>query len=134
MMLDAFGLLPAEEPRAAALPPGAITAARTADLPPSLRRLGGFPAALPPGMAVDYPPTGAAVDLLAAPGGGYAPVELRVTGGTGPFRWLVNGAPAAGGGAVLAWRPDGPGTVHAVVVDATDRAASSMFELLDGRR
>ncbi len=131
LMLDAFALLPSEEPRDAAIPPGAITATRTADLPASLRRLGGLPADAAPGMAMDYPPTGASVDLLPAAGGGFDPVELRVAGGHAPFRWLVNGVPVPGRDAVLAWQPDGPGTVRATVVDATDRAASSVFVLVE---
>jgi penicillin-binding protein 1C len=129
LMLDAFSLLPPEEPAAPLPPPGALVASVTEDLPPALRRLAGFNMEHAPGPTLDIPPAGAALDLIDAPGGGFAAITLHVVGGAGPYRWLINGAPLAGTADRNSWRPDGPGTVSVTVLDAGDRAARSVFEL-----
>jgi penicillin-binding protein 1C len=130
LMLDIFSLLPPEEQAAPTPPPGAILAQTTAQLPLGLRRLGGFPAAASPGPALDFPPPNSTIDLIAAPHGTYAPVDLRVAGGTPPYRWLLNGTPVAGVAATLPWHPDGPGTVRVTVLDAADRATHGTFQLV----
>jgi penicillin-binding protein 1C len=129
LMLDIFSLLPTEESEPAVPPPGALLAATNDALPAGLRWLGGFSEHHGAGPAVAFPPPGATVDLLAAQSGGWANVELRVSGGQAPYRWLVNGAPVAGNGDVLLWRPDGPGSVRVTVVDANDRAAIGVFQM-----
>jgi penicillin-binding protein 1C len=130
LMLDIFSLLPPEESQPQTPPLGAILASTTDALPAGLRWLGGFPENRTSGPALAFPPPGATVDLLTAQSGVWAPVDLRVAGGQAPYRWLVNGAPVAGQGDVLAWRPDGPGSVRVTVVDAGDRAASGVFNLV----
>lgn len=132
LMLDIFALLPPEEPAEAEPPPGAIEVASTADLPAGLRRLAGFAAnawqAERPRLS--FPPAGATLELARTPTGELAAIDLRASGGTPPFRWLVNGAPVAGNGPALDWAPDGPGSVRVTVIDADDRAASARFRLL----
>jgi penicillin-binding protein 1C len=129
LMLDAFGLLPPEEQAGPQPPPGVLLATRTEDLPPALRRLAGFGPERRRGPVLDFPPNGAALDLLGGPNGGFATVPLHVAGGVAPYRWLINGAPVAGGADRLFWRPDGPGAVSVTVLDAQDRAARSVFDL-----
>jgi len=133
LMLDIFALLPPEEPAVTLPPAGAIEVTRTDDLPVGLRRLSGFPAGTTTERPrLSFPPPGATLELARATGGGYAPVDLRASGGTPPFRWVVNGAPVAGAGPSLRWPPDGPGTARVTVIDAGDRAASASFRLVSG--
>jgi len=129
LMLDIFGLLPPEEPGAPAPPPGAILADATGELPLGLRRLGGFAADRQLGPSLDYPPSGSTVELTASAKRKFAPVELRVAGGTPPFRWVINGVPVAGSERRLPWVPDGPGTVRITVVDTDDASAHGLFQL-----
>ena len=129
LMLDIFGLLPPEEPGAPAPPPGAILADATGELPLGLRRLGGFAADRQLGPSLDYPPSGSTVELTASAKRKFAPVELRVAGGTPPFRWVIYGVPVAGSERRLPWVPDGPGTVRITVVDTDDASAHGLFQL-----
>ena len=130
LMLQAFGLLP-PEPGATPNPPaGAILVETTAGLPARLRRLGPADSQLAHAPVLDYPPPGSTIDLVSAPDGGYRAVTLRARSGTGPFRWLVNGAPMPGHDAQLQWRPDGPGTASVTIIGADDGAGHGSFRLL----
>ena len=130
LMLQAFGLLPPDAEAVPPPPPGAILADNTAQLPAALRRLGAPPEALPHRPMLDYPPQGATIDLTRAAGQpAYAPVTLRVKGGTAPFRWIVNGRPMPGGGAELRWNPEGPGLTLITVIGADDLAVHGSFRM-----
>ena len=130
LMLQAFGLLPPEADAAAPPPPGAILADSTAELPPALRRLGAVQEAMLHRPVLDFPPTGATIDLTRTPGlGVYEAVTLRVRGGTAPFRWIINGAPVSGQGAELRWSPDGPGVAVVTVIGADDLAVRGSFRM-----
>ncbi|MCC2095573.1 MAG: penicillin-binding protein 1C, partial [Hyphomicrobiales bacterium] len=134
-LFDAFSRLGGERvplPR----PAGAIIA-RTSELPPPLRNLrkdtGKTLAATQSGeLKIAYPPNGARVDLgLSASGGDRTRLAMKVLGGQGPFRWLVNGAPL--GEADLRrqaqWQPDGPGFARVSVIDANGRTDSVVVRL-----
>lgn len=129
LMLDIFGLMPPEEPCVQVPPLGAILADATDELPLGLRRLGGFTVDRTPVPALDFPPSGSTVELIATRDRKFAPIEVRVAGGTPPFRWLVNGVPIEGTDRALKWLPDGPGTVRITVVDADDVPAHGLFQL-----
>ncbi len=130
LMLQAFGLLPPEADAAASPPPGAILADSTAELPPALRRLGAPQEAVLHRPVLDYPPAGATIDLIRAPGlDAYEAVTLRVRGGTPPFRWIINGVPVRGQGAELSWAPDGPGAAVITVIGADDLAVHGSFRM-----
>jgi penicillin-binding protein 1C len=129
LMLDVFALLPPETPGDPQPPPGAILAATTGELPLSLRRLG--PDRDEPGRpTLAYPPSGATIDLLTTPTGGFLPVTLHASGGTLPLRWVINGAPVVGSTADLPWQPDGPGMANVTIIDAEDRSVTGTFRLL----
>jgi penicillin-binding protein 1C len=134
-LFDAFARLGGERvpvPR----PPGAIVA-RTSELPPPLRNLrkdtGKTLSATRSGeLKIAYPPNGSRVDLgLTVRGADTSLLAMKVLGGEGPFRWLVNGAPL--GEADLRrqaqWKPDGPGFARVSVIDAKGRTDSVMVRL-----
>ncbi|MRX51849.1 penicillin-binding protein 1C [Paracoccus sp. S-4012] len=131
-----FDLFDALGPRAVPLPPPpseALTLS-TARLPAALRR---FPPALAapaeaprlttPGgrLAILFPPEGAEI----APRD--APLTVRLRGGTPPYQWLLNGAPAAaalrGETAEVAATP---GFSELAVIDAQGRSQRVRFRLL----
>ena len=133
LLLQAFGLLPPEADGGAPPPPEAILADSTAALPAALRRLGAAKGTEPRRPVLDYPPPGATVDLTRAAGVvAYAPITLRVRGGTAPFRWMVNGKPVPGHDPELSWEPDGPGTATITVIGADDLATHGSFRMEPG--
>ena len=68
-------------------------------------------------LALDFPPDGATLKLSHR--GRLRPVPLRVRGGAGPVRWLVNGRPVDD----AVWRPDGPGAATITALDTRGQSA-----------
>lgn len=135
VLFDAFARLGSERVPVTR-PPGVIVA-RTSELPPPLRNLrkdtGKTLAATRSGeLKIAYPPNGSRVDLgLTARGPDTSLLAMKVLGGEGPFRWLINGAPL--GEADLRrqaqWKPDGPGFARVSVIDAKGRTDSVLVRL-----
>jgi penicillin-binding protein 1C len=110
-------------------PAGVLTVARS-ELPPPLRRFRARGVEAEGGPRIAFPPAGARVDLGIA-AGDPVPLALRVEDGAPPFRWLVDGAPVAGGddGRQAEWLPLGAGFVDLAVIDATGAAARAQVFL-----
>ncbi|MFN3891142.1 MAG: penicillin-binding protein 1C [Beijerinckiaceae bacterium] len=134
VLFDAFARAGASyEP--VARPPGVLVATN-AQLPPPLRRIGRDGTRTTTGAAqtaqlkIAFPPDGARVDLGLAKGEQGA-LALKNLGGTPPFRWMVNGAPA--GRPELrrqsAWTPDGAGFARVSVIDAKGASDSVLVRL-----
>ncbi|MCB2114991.1 MAG: penicillin-binding protein 1C [Rhodobacteraceae bacterium] len=82
-------------------------------------------ATAPGAPEIAFPPDGATID----PDGALA---LKVRGGTPPFTWLANGAPAILGARAreAALPPTGPGYLSLLVVDAKGKSATAKVTLL----
>jgi penicillin-binding protein 1C len=116
-------------------PPGVLVATN-AQLPPPLRRIGRDGSRMTTGTAqtaqlkIAFPPDGARVDLGLIKGEQSA-LALKNLGGTPPFRWIVNGAPA--GRPELrrqtTWTPDGAGFARVSVIDAKGASDSVLVRL-----
>jgi penicillin-binding protein 1C len=128
LLFDAFARL---GPRTAlpSAPPGILTAASAAALPPPLQRVRDprrpdASNATDSVMEIAYPPAGARIDLGLA-SGGSADLVLKVRGGTPPFTWFVNGVPIRREPFVriARWTPDGPGFVTISLVDGRGAGA-----------
>jgi penicillin-binding protein 1C len=127
ILFDAFartGQTPAALPPA---PKGALFATN-AKLPPPLQRF--RPGSLAgdgaePPLRILFPPNGARLEV-AAGGGRFDPVALKVAGGIEPLTVLVNGQPvrADAGRRTLFFEPDGPGFLRLTVMDARGTADS----------
>jgi penicillin-binding protein 1C len=127
ILFDAFartGQTPAALPPA---PKGALFATN-AKLPPPLQRF--RPGSLAgdgaePPLKIMFPPNGARLEV-AAGGGRFDPVALKVAGGVEPLTVLVNGQPvrADAGRRTLFFEPDGPGFLRLTVMDARGTADS----------
>jgi penicillin-binding protein 1C len=116
-------------------PPEPRTVTAWADLPPGLRyleperaRRARAPQAAPPRITF---PADAATLLM--PGAGR-PIQLEATGGTPPYRWVVNGAPLGEGEPLgrAAWLPGGPGFHDILVMDARGRRDRAHIRLQQG--
>uniref|UniRef100_UPI003BACD3FB penicillin-binding protein 1C n=1 Tax=Stappia sp. TaxID=1870903 RepID=UPI003BACD3FB len=84
------------------------------------------------GPEIFSPPDGATVDLgLGLPGGGGAPLTVKLRRGRAPYVWLANGAPVESGpfARSVTIRPDGPGTTVISVIDADGRSARVTLDL-----
>jgi penicillin-binding protein 1C len=109
-------------------PPGALLVGRNA-LPPRLQRLDQRPLTQAEsqigGPRIGYPPDGALIEWRGED------VPLEVSGGKGPFHWLVDGNPVARAPSrhPIYWRPDGIGFMHLTVIDAEGRSAHSTVRL-----
>jgi penicillin-binding protein 1C len=113
-------------------PRGALKA-RTADLPPPLRRFaapGSQGEAMTERVRILFPPDGASL-ALASDVGALDPVAIKITGGIPPLNVLVNGLPlqTARGDGTLLFAPDGPGFVRLTVTDALGTADSVTVRL-----
>ncbi len=116
--------------------PNGVLVATNAQLPPPLRRIGRdgsravTSAAQTAQLKIAFPPDGARVDLGLTKGEQSA-LALKNLGGTPPFRWMVNGAPA--GQPELrrqtTWTPDGAGFARVSVIDAKGASDSVLVRL-----
>ena len=94
--------------------------ARMDGLSPALRTFGGSD-----GPRVLAPPSGSTVESLGEDGR-MQPVGLEASGGTPPYRWMVDGSPVSTlPGGVPSWSPDGPGFAHIAVTDAEGRTGTA---------
>ncbi len=134
ILFDAFarsGKLIAPLPRA---PKNAIFATN-AKLPLPLQRFrpgGGLPSeGTEPPLKIVFPPNGARLELVAAPGQPADPIMLKIAGGTQPLSVLVNGVPlaAAADRRKVFFSPDGPGFVRLTVTDAKGAADSVVVRM-----
>jgi penicillin-binding protein 1C len=106
-------------------PAGAMRVAHR-ELPPVLRRLDpnekGRRASDP---KILYPPDGAVVAWEGAA------LQLEAAGGTGPWRWLVDGRPlpATAPHRKTYWQPDGIGFAQLTVIDASGHSARAAIRL-----
>jgi penicillin-binding protein 1C len=127
LLFDLFALLPPDE----RLPPSPSAPLAMSALAPSLQVFGarGALRASSTGPHILFPPANAIVQVV---GDGTAdPVSLEATGGSPPYRWIVNGAmlPAAPAGMSMTWQPGGPGFAHISVLDARDASATEDISL-----
>ncbi|WP_295400118.1 penicillin-binding protein 1C [uncultured Thiocystis sp.] len=134
ILFDAFARLGPRVPLPSA-PPGILTAANSAALPPPLQRVrdprrAGAADATDAVLEIAYPPSGARIDLGFAAGRG-ADLALKVRGGTPPFVWFANGVPImrAPFDRTARWTPDGPGFVVISLIDGRGAAARAMVFL-----
>lgn len=110
-----FDLLPP-----APLPPRPLSPTFAGPPPPALARLGrdGAPVAEDEGPRIDFPIAGS---RLALGDDGSTEVKLAASGGTRPYRWLVDGQPIDSRpfAREAAWKPDGIGFFKVEVIDAS---------------
>lgn len=128
ILFDAFARLGPRVPLPSA-PPGILSAASSAALPPPLQRVrnprqASASDATDAVLEIAYPPPGARIDLGLATGRG-ADLALKVRGGTPPFVWFANGLPIARAAfdRSARWTPDGPGFVVISLIDGRGAAA-----------
>lgn len=139
VLFDAFArAVPKIEPLRAA-PAGAIVAS-TARLPLPLRRFTpagearNFASAEPP-LKIVFPLHGAQLALEPSertdPAAPPQPIAIKINGGSGPYRFLVDGSPI--GKADLRntafWQPEGPGFVRLTVIDSSGATDSVIVRL-----
>jgi len=132
VLFDAFARL-TQKPTALPSAPLGIVKARTAQLPPPLRRFaarGNQGEAMTAKVRILFPPNGASL-ALASDGAALDPIAIKVTGGTAPLNVLVNGLPfeTTRGAGTLFFAPDGPGFVRLTVTDANGTADSVTVRL-----
>lgn len=132
ILFDAFARLTQKPEALPPAPKGTVTA-RTAELPPPLRRFAGRGEqgeAMRPKVRIVFPPNNASL-MLASDGTGLDPIAIKVAGGTPPLNVLVNGLPfeTARGAGTLFFAPDGPGFVRLTVTDANGAADSVTVRL-----
>ncbi len=132
ILLKVFGLLPPDKRPAPEVPAGAIMAATTEELPPSLRVFRReaeqqvVQQTVVPPPSISFPPNGTVVPLP-LPTAKDKTIMLKADGGRAPLTWLVNGAllgsfdrfqPAL-------YLPKGEGLARITVVDSEGRSDSS---------
>ena len=128
ILFDAFARLGPRVPLPSA-PPGILTAASSAALPPPLQRVrdprqASASDATDSVLEIAYPPPDARIDLGLTTGR-HADLALKVRGGSPPFTWFANGAPIAREpfDRIARWTPDGPGFVIISLIDGRGVAA-----------
>jgi penicillin-binding protein 1C len=132
ILFDAFARLTQKAKPLAQAPRGIVTA-RTAQLPPPLRRFAGRGEqgeAMTPKVRILFPPHGASL-ALSTDGLALDPIAIKIAGGTPPLNVLVNGLPfeTARGPSTLFFAPDGPGFMRLTVTDANGAADSVTVRL-----
>lgn len=132
ILFDVFARL-TETPRPLAPAPDGVLTARTAQLPPPLRRFGAG-LATGPAQGTDvrilFPPDGAALTLQ-SDGDALDPVAIKIAGGAAPLTILVDGLPLLSmrRAGTAFFSPDGPGFVRLTVTDAHGSADSVTVRL-----
>lgn len=132
ILFDVFARL-IEQPRPLRPAPKGVLLARTAQLPPPLRRFGASAlagTARAPDVRILFPPDGASL-ALEADGDTIDPVAIKFTGGTAPLNILVDGLQlqSARGAGTVFFSPQGPGFVRLTVTDALGAADSVLVRL-----
>jgi penicillin-binding protein 1C len=132
ILFDAFARLTLKTTPLLPAPKG-ILKARTAQLPPPLRRFaarGEVGVAMTPKVRILFPPNGSSL-ALASDGEVLDPIAIKVTGGKPPLNVLINGLPTESmrGPGTLFFTPDGPGFVRLTVTDAMGDADSVTVRL-----
>ena len=132
ILFDVFARL-TEQPRPLRPAPKGVLTARTAQLPPPLRRFGTAAVAgttRAPDVRILFPPDGASL-ALQADGDTIDPVAIKVAGGTAPLNILVDGLPlqSTRGAGTVFFEPQGPGFVRLTVTDALGAADSVLVRL-----
>lgn len=139
VLFDAFArAVPKIEPLRTA-PAGAIVAS-TARLPLPLRRF--TPAgearnfaSAEPLLKIVFPQHGAQLALEPSgrtdPAAPPQPIAIKINGGSGPYRFLVDGSPIGEAGLrnTVFWQPEGPGFVRLTVIDANGATDSVIVRL-----
>lgn len=75
------------------------------------------------------PPNGAVIESFGQDGT-VTPIGLEASGGTQPYRWMINNKPLATlPGLAPSWQPDGPGFSHIAVIDAQGHATSVTIQV-----
>ncbi|MEM7192549.1 MAG: penicillin-binding protein 1C, partial [Pseudomonadota bacterium] len=134
ILFDVFARV-SETPKPLGPAPRGVIAAKTAQLPPPLRR---FPASKSGGasrtadLRILFPPDGAAL-ALEQDGTGIAPVPIKIAGGVGPLTIFVDGIPleTARRSGTAFFAPNGPGFVRMTVTDTNGKADSVTVRLLE---
>lgn len=132
ILFDVFARL-TEQPRPLRSAPEGVLTARTAQLPPPLRRFSGrhvAGAARAADLRIVFPPNGAALALQSGETD-IDPVAIKVVGGTAPLNILVDGMPlqSVRGADTVFFSPQGPGFVQLTVTDALGAADSVTVRL-----
>jgi len=118
LMMRLFDLLPPE-------PVGPDAAPETArPVAPGLRHFATPGAA---GPRITFPPANARIEFDRR-----TPLALEASGGTPPYRWMVNGwpLPPVPAGLTRAWQPDGAGFAQISVMDVAGRTNSETVRLV----
>ncbi len=128
LLFQLFDLLPPAPSARSLWPrPEGLIVASTAELPPSLRRLGVLTgeAARAPNLEIAFPPDGAAIAVTGS-------IPLAARGGRQPYTWLVDGVPLAKGlrRAETDWSPSGVGYAELEVLDGSGQSAKASVQLL----
>ncbi|MFO1352158.1 MAG: penicillin-binding protein 1C [Gammaproteobacteria bacterium] len=133
LLFRVFDLLPAAAPRSNPAAPAGVLLASHAELPAPLQYFHSAampaPRAAAP-LAISFPVDGATVELAAGTTG-IADLPLLASGGTRPWRWLVNGQPVTASPLrrQAAWTPDGAGFARVTVIDGQGQSASAQVWL-----
>ncbi|MDJ0512256.1 MAG: penicillin-binding protein 1C [Methyloceanibacter sp.] len=132
ILFDVFARL-AEQPHPLPPAPEGALRARTAQLPPPLRRFGAHHRAgttHAEELRILFPPDGAAL-ALQTDGDAIDPVAIKIAGGRAPLNVLVDGLPlrSTRGAGTVFFEPDGPGFVRLTVTDALGAADSVTVRL-----
>jgi penicillin-binding protein 1C len=125
ILFDAFARLNSSNPLPGA--PAGILVARTAGLPPPLRRFShgrNIESRNATGPEIAFPPDGARVDTGFA-FGERGSLALKLRRGTPPFRWFADGWPITNSGfdREISWKPSSRGFVEITVIDGQRRSA-----------
>ncbi len=122
LLADVFALLP---PDAAQMPAPIVVLPSDAATSPGLQHFNADQAGQTR-LQILFPPPDATIEVDAR-----APLALQATGGTAPYRWLVDGKelPPPLLGDTPSWQPPSPGFFRITVVDAQNQSASEAVQV-----